>query len=709
VNVIEAVRRANQPGVPEDSIRLRLACLGAVLVAIASCASLGEISWTVGAGAMVLVAAGTAFSHATRSRPPWWVKLMVAVGALAACIWFFHAVSSPLLGITGVINPLTILLVSVLVVHSFHVPSRRDLLFTLGASAGLMAVGGALAIDLRYGLYVVAWAACGLWALTEMWTSASEGGRTSRSGLALALVATSTAAAAIFLALPAPVVSSRVDFIARAGNGGSIGVPGSLAGDSGTATQLSRAGSPASRIRVGGYLGFADSLNTALRGDLGNTLVMEVRAQRPSYWVGETFDTWQGQSWTESKPVPRRPLRETSPFDLPIPLGDVPFGQSDLQTFYISSATANLVFHAESANELWFPAGKVYVAGDGTIVSPLGLGSGSVYTVDSQVSAATPAQLRADDSPFTLPADVQRQEEQLPHAYPRVLALARSVTAHDTTTYDKVQSLIGWIGAHTHYSENIPPLPAGADTVDEFLFGNRVGFCEQISTSLAVMLRSLGIPVREAVGYVPGSYDPITDLYQVHANDAHAWVQVWFPGYGWQNFDPTAVVPLSSPSPGATALHDVGSALRRIPPVPLVVVLAATGLVVVVVRWRRSRPATWAERVARLTERAGRRAGRPRRASETLGEYAARLDDLAGSEAGIFRRLASSVEASAYGWHDPPLATQRALIAEARRVRVRPRVGAGADRAAPVAGAAPDASLVGSGVRGAGSGTDEVD
>ena len=76
-----------------------------------------------------------------------------------------------------------------------------------------------------------------------------------------------------------------------------------------------------------------------------------------------------------------------------------------------------------------------------------------------------------------------------------------------------MEALIGWIGAHTRYSTDIPPLPPGADTVDEFLFGNRVGFCEQISTSLAVMLRSLGIPAREAVGYVPGGYNPITDLY----------------------------------------------------------------------------------------------------------------------------------------------------------------------------------------------------
>ena len=125
------------------------------------------------------------------------------------------------------------------------------------------------------------------------------------------------------------------------------------------------------------------------------------------------------------------------------------------------------------------------------------------------------------------------------------------------------------MGAHTHYSTDIPPLPPGADTVDEFLFGNRTGFCEQISTAMAVMLRSIGIPAREAVGYVPGSYNPITDLYEVQGKDAHAWVQVWFARYGWQSFDPTAVVPLANPSPGATLFHDAGRALKRLPLIPL--------------------------------------------------------------------------------------------------------------------------------------------
>ncbi len=675
MRALDAIRRANMPGPAEHSIRLRVACLGTVVVSIAACGALDEVSLTTAVVAMVLVSAGMTFSYVTRSRPPGWVKLLVAAGAIAAFAWFFHSISSPAVDVTTVENPLTLLLVSVLVVHSFHVPSRRDLLFSLGASAGLMAVAGAQATDLRFGLYVVAWACFGLWSLTEMWTSASGGGRISVTGLVSALAALAAAAAAVFLVLPAPVVASRVGFLSRVGSGGSVGVPGGLAGDAGTPALLSRAGSPSSPIRVGGYLGFANSLNTALRGNLGNTLVMQVRAQRPSYWVGETFDTWTGQSWSRSATA-SRPLRLSSPFVLPVPQGDVPLGEGDLQTFYVESPTADLFFHADSADELWFPTSSVFFSNDGTIVSPIGLGSGSVYTVESQVTSATADQLRADPSPQTLPPGAQAPVLQLPHPYPRVLALARSITAGHTTTYDKVQSLIEWIGAHTHYSLDIPPLPAGSDTVDEFLFGNRVGYCEQISTSLAVMLRSLGIPAREAVGYVPGGYDPITDLYQVHANDAHAWVQVWFPGYGWQSFDPTAVVPPSNPSPGATALKDVAGLLRRVPWVPVVAVLAGAGLVVVAVRVRRSRPATWAARVARDAERAGRRAGRPRRPSETLAEYAATLDELSGSGS-AWGRLASSVEASAYGGREPPPEVQRAMVAEARTTRVRRPVGAG--------------------------------
>jgi hypothetical protein len=184
------------------------------------------------------------------------------------------------------------------------------------------------------------------------------------------------------------------------------------------------------------------------------------------------------------------------------------------------------------------------------------------------------------------------------------------------------------------------------------------------------MLRSLGIPAREAVGYVPGGFDPITDLYQVHANDAHAWVQVWFPGYGWQSFDPTAVVPSTPPSPGATALREVASDLRRVPWVPVAAVGLGTAALVLVVRLRRRRPPSWAARVTRYVERAGGRAGRPREPSETLPEYARSLDRLTAPESRTWAELAREVEASAYGGRDPAPPAQHDLLVRARRTRV---------------------------------------
>ena len=62
------------------------------------------------------------------------------------------------------------------------------------------------------------------------------------------------------------------------------------------------------------------------------------------------------------------------------------------------------------------------------------------------------------------------------------------------------------------------------------------------------MLRELGIPARLAVGYTPGERNPFTGLYEVKASDAHAWAEVYFPGIGWQGFDPTAKVPLAGES-----------------------------------------------------------------------------------------------------------------------------------------------------------------
>jgi transglutaminase-like putative cysteine protease len=132
----------------------------------------------------------------------------------------------------------------------------------------------------------------------------------------------------------------------------------------------------------------------------------------------------------------------------------------------------------------------------------------------------------------------------LPPVPARVAELARSLTADAPTTLAKVQAVERWLGANVTYTLDIPPLPAGADAVDRFLFEDRRGYCQQVASAFAVLLRVAGVPTRIATGVVAGDRDDLTGEWAVRARDAHAWVEVWFDGIGWQGIDPTASVPL---------------------------------------------------------------------------------------------------------------------------------------------------------------------
>jgi hypothetical protein len=100
-----------------------------------------------------------------------------------------------------------------------------------------------------------------------------------------------------------------------------------------------------------------------------------------------------------------------------------------------------------------------------------------------------------------------------------------------------------WLRANTVYDLDVPRDPPGADAVDEFLFERRRGFCEHIASAMAVLLRSVGIPTRFVTGFGPGQRNAFTGYFQVRESDAHAWVEVLYPGIGWVPYDPTFGVP----------------------------------------------------------------------------------------------------------------------------------------------------------------------
>ncbi|PKB70565.1 MAG: hypothetical protein BZY87_09940 [SAR202 cluster bacterium Io17-Chloro-G6] len=163
---------------------------------------------------------------------------------------------------------------------------------------------------------------------------------------------------------------------------------------------------------------------------------------------------------------------------------------------------------------------------------------GEPYQVTSAVSLATPVQLRLDDSEY--PAWVMERYLQLPSSLPqRVRDLAVNVTAGKAAPYDQAKAIEVYLQTNFAYNLSVKPPPFDGDGVDHFLFTLGQGYSEYFASTMSVMLRSLDVPARLAVGYTTGDQVGEEELYSVTDSHSHAWVEVYFPGFGWIPFEPT--------------------------------------------------------------------------------------------------------------------------------------------------------------------------
>jgi transglutaminase-like putative cysteine protease len=358
-------------------------------------------------------------------------------------------------------------------------------------------------------------------------------------------------------------------------------------------------------------------MDTSLRGDLGDEVVMRVRAPSAAYWRGQTFTQFDGRTWvvdasgSETTEGPSHHIDPTA--------GDLPYAGDPefIQTFYLEVDMPNIVFAAGRPMEVLLDA-PLWQRSDGALRAGVVLPAGSAYTVLSHQSGATAAGLRAD-------GDVSRYAVPEPYtALPptftdRTAALAQRLASGSTSTYDTILAIERWLGDNVQYDLDAPVPADGEDAVDDFLFESRRGFCEQIATSTAMMLRSLGIPARIATGYVPSERDEIAGVWISRARDAHAWVEVWFPSYGWVSFDPTASVPLSGESTSGTIGGRLLSALVSLVTSHIgeivVVALGAAALTAVIrliaAWWRRRRRGRWGVLQDRFVAAAVARGGAP--------------------------------------------------------------------------------------------------
>ena len=290
---------------------------------------------------------------------------------------------------------------------------------------------------------------------------------------------------------------------------------------------------PGHTVGAGVDLGDEPLMWVTLDRGLGDASGAIAASPAKFYWRERTYDTYTGRGWTNGS---------TEATSLP---AQTPWSAMEgprlmlAQTYTLLRPSA----YAFGVNEpVSLDADSVLLTrGPGDLVALSG--AAERYTVLSHVPAPGIAELRAAEGEY--PAWVRERYLALPPIPERVRAEAYRIAsaAGATTRYDKARAVEAYLRGLT-YDLEVPAPPAGADVVDHFLLETRAGFCDHSASAMTVLLRSLGVAARYASGYGMGEYHAEEDAWLVTSANAHAWVEVYFPGVGWIEFEPT---PAQSP------------------------------------------------------------------------------------------------------------------------------------------------------------------
>lgn len=309
--------------------------------------------------------------------------------------------------------------------------------------------------------------------------------------------------------------------------------------------------------------------NLALgRGNfLSDEVVLEVDAPADIsppryYWRARVYDIYDGKQWlsgfgnsllmySESSELSLVAAQELEPG-----LQVTETGRLGELTFYPQYAISVLyaapqpvwVSRPSNASVFFNPDGTVDL---GSIQAQEYLRPGERYTVRSQLSMASIWQLRAAGEDY--PAWVRERYLQLPEGItPRTVELAQRIAADLDNPYDIAEAVTRWLRQNIAYAERVPEIPPEREAVDWFLFDLRRGFCNYYASAEVVLLRAVGVPARLAVGFAEGEKQSLPQggfRYVVRQREAHAWPEVYFPGIGWVEFEPTvSQAPLVRPA-----------------------------------------------------------------------------------------------------------------------------------------------------------------
>jgi len=257
--------------------------------------------------------------------------------------------------------------------------------------------------------------------------------------------------------------------------------------------------------------------------------VLTVQARIPSFWTTEDLDSFVGFGWNQ---VPIAGQSATTG----ISRAALTRYTQELNVTIGGMSSTDVVVAGIAGRPSLPGAVESEDPGIWTVLSALNPGAQyhvRVYTPDPSAAALAHA---GTNYPQVIREFAASPVSGLPE-YARVVSLAHQLQAGTRTPYAFAEKIIAYLRSHETYSLN-PPL-AGNYPLVQFLFQDHLGYCQQFAGAMALLLRIGGVPARVAVGFATGSYSRATHSYTVTDNEAHAWVEIWFPGYGWVQFNPT--------------------------------------------------------------------------------------------------------------------------------------------------------------------------
>ena len=274
------------------------------------------------------------------------------------------------------------------------------------------------------------------------------------------------------------------------------------------------------------------------------TVLQDIDASVRFYWRARTYDSYQTGTWTSLETDQESYFPDEGSFPLPPMDGRISVEVSvnpqveSLHLLYVPAQPSGLN-RSSVLTVIRTPQGLVDVS---SVAARTTVVRGEVYRVRGDVANPTADQLRSAGGDY--PAWVRERFLQLPEDLtPRTRQLAVEITRGIGNPYDQAVAITHWLRDNIQYSLESSEPPEGVEPIDWFLFDHGVGFCNWYASSEVLLLRSLGIPARVAAGFAEGTVDESGRQYLVRQRDAHAWPEVYFPGYGWVEFEPTSAQP----------------------------------------------------------------------------------------------------------------------------------------------------------------------